>query len=448
MDHLIPGIARPLCRLSIWLLCSIATASASLAGEKLATVRASLGATGSQANNSMLTSACVNSDGRFVVFQTSASNLVPNDNNGTIDVFLRDMQRNTTECISVTPAGIPANNASTYPSISADGRYVAFSSAASDIIPGLIHVGGIYVRDRVLGITFLVSQSSTGEQGNNGSTMPSISADGQMVAFQSTATNLVPGDTNGVSDVFVREISAGVTIRVSTSSTSVQANGQSQNCAISGDGRFIGFDSAANNLVSSDTNSNYDVFVRDLVLGTTECVSLSMTGSTGNGYSNFLYSSLSYDGRFVTFPSGADNLVSGDLNGFQDVFVRDRLLNTTRRISVGLGGQEANEYSLSPSISADGRSLSFISLASNLIANDTNSERDAFWTDLQTGQIIRESVSSTNAQSNGVTFFGAMSRDGKYVVFLSVATNLVVGDTNNYQDVFERGPARFNKVGN
>ena len=229
------------------------------------------------------------------------------------------------------------------------------------------------------GVTSRVSVSSAGVQGNgsNGTTLvTSISADGRFVTFNSTASNLVAGDSNAVGDVFVHDRQSGATTRVSVDSAGNQANGVSTRPAISADGRFLAFESAASNLVDGDTNGVADVFVHDLQTGTTTRVSLTNTGEQANGQSFGSTAgpdlALSADGRFIAFQSRATNLVAGDTNNQLDVFVRDRTALTTTRVSVSSGGAQSGPpipvIDASPAISADGRFVAFTSGASNLVA--------------------------------------------------------------------------------
>jgi archaellum component FlaF (FlaF/FlaG flagellin family) len=206
----------------------------------------------------------LSANGLYVAYESSATNLVPGDVNGLKDIFVRDLQSGTTELVSLATGGAQGNGFSDYPSISADGRYVAFESTASNLAPGDTNtLPDLFVRDRQNGTTELVSVDSGGVQGNNVSEGPAISADGRYVAFQSDATNLVPGDTNSVTDVFLRDRQAGTTERVSVDSGGVQGNHISYLASISGDGRYVGFGSYSSNLVSGDTNGFQDVFVRD-----------------------------------------------------------------------------------------------------------------------------------------------------------------------------------------
>jgi hypothetical protein len=228
-----------------------------------------------------------------------------------------------TDQVSVASDGTRGNFGSFTPAISADGRYVAFESNASNLVEGDTNrFVDVFVHDRESGATERVSVDSDGNEGNGFSSSPSISAGGRYVAFQSAASNLIEGDTNGASDVFVHDRDTGITERVSVDSDWGEGNAGSFGPAISADGRYVAFQGSASNLVPDDTNAETDVFVHDRETGATERVSLASDGAEGNRSS--FASSLSADGRYVAFASLASNLVPGDTNGLQDVFVRDR----------------------------------------------------------------------------------------------------------------------------
>jgi Tol biopolymer transport system component len=240
----------------------------------------------------------------------------------------------------------------------------------------------VFVRDRVAQVTRRVSVGPGGRQGNSSSSSPAISADGRFVAFRSYASNLVPGDTGGLADVFVRDRRLQVTWRVSVGPGGQQANASSFGTpAISADGRLVAFESFASNLVPGDTNGHPDVFVRDRVAQLTRLV-----GPGGHK------AALSAHGRFVAFSSYASNLVAGDTNHSLDMFVRDQRAHVTWRVSVGPGGQQANNNSYFPAISADGRFVAFQSFASNLVAADTNGLADVFVRDRKAHVTRRVSV--------------------------------------------------------
>jgi Tol biopolymer transport system component len=347
----------------------------------------SLSSSGEQGNGDSaagwLREVSISADGRFVSFPSAASNLVPGDANGFCDVFVRDRELGTTELVSLSSLGEQGNGDSgeAYSggvSISADGRFVAFCSSATNLVPGdTIRNSDIFVRDRLLALTELVSVSSSGKQVAEESEAPSISGDGRLVAFCSWANNLVPGDINAYGDVFVRDRLTGITERVSVSSEGIQGNHESGYPSISADGRYVAFDSYAWNLVPGEVNDRVrDVFVRDRLTGTTELMSLSSGGEHGNEDS--YRPSISADGRFVVFDSVANNLVAADDNYEWDAFLRDRMARTTELVSLSSCGEQGDDPSYSPCISADGRFVAFCSWADNLVADDTNGLLDAF----------------------------------------------------------------------
>ncbi len=517
-----------------------------------------------QTNDSDSYAASISSDGRFVAFASTASNLVSGDTNNASDIFLRDRQTSQTTRISVTSGGQQANGASSSPQISADGRYVTFVSAATNLVSGdTNNKQDIFVRDTQLGVTYRIPSSGTS---NNLSDNPDISADGNYVVFQSLSSDLVGGDTNTSMDVFVAQRSSftpatatpptptitgvpsmtplptgtlgagtlncnpnGSMVSASVNSNNLQALGDSRSEVISANGQYVAFVSFATNLVPNDTNGIPDVFRFDRSTCTTIRVSEAPDGTQGNG--NSAAPSISADGRYVAFDSFSSNLVSGDTNGQWDVFVRDLQLNTIKRIQIVpnnstyatsgfpsisddgiyvtfqsmLGNNTQVEvYNLSTdqrvtvstegrnatisgdgryiafitdlnlvsgdtlnntdiyvydrqtqqydritpdgavfstyraSISYDGRYVTFMSGASTVIQGDTNGYPDIFLRDRQLGQTTRVSLANDGAQANQGSYDATISGDGHYVVFTSYATNLVAGDGGNFLDVFVR----------
>ncbi|MFD1281513.1 Hint domain-containing protein, partial [Methylobacterium goesingense] len=399
---------------------------------------ASDGTQGTSVSQTAATGSQVSADGRYVVFQSLATNLVAGDTNAQQDVFVKDTLTGTVTLVSTSSAGVQGNSTSNTASISADGTRVAFQSSASNLVAGDTNgQQDIFVKDLTTGTTTRVSTDSTGAQTTSGtSTTPSISADGTRVAFQSGATNLVAGDTNGLTDVFVKNLTTGTTTRVSTDSAGAQVNGTSNNASISADGTRIAFQSIANNLVVGDTNSLTDVFVKDLTTGNTTLVSTDSTGAQASSISS--NASISADGTRVAFQSTATNLVAGDTNGATDVFVKDLGTGTTTRVSTDSTGAQATGGggSTGASISADGTRVAFQSTATNLVAGDTNNTTDAFVKDLSTGTTTRVSTDSTGAQVGSSSNTPSISGDGTRVAFQSNATNIVTGDTNGFTDVF------------
>jgi hypothetical protein len=422
-----------------WLIVLIAVLSMCVipaGAEAQTTTRVSVSTGGMQGNEGGSLFPFISATGRFVAFESTSSNLVLGDTNG-LDVFVHDRDTGQTTRVSVSSLGSPGNNSSYSGPLSADGRFVAFRSWASNLVPGDTNgAQDIFVHDRQTGETTRVSVSSSGAQGNGDSWFQvCLSDDGRFVGFMSYASNLVPGDTNGALDIFVHDRQTDQTTRVSVSSSGTQGNGPSWFPSISADGRFVAFNGGASNLVGGDTNGLYDAFVHDRQTGQTTRISIASSGAQSNGDS-WNPTSISADGRFVAFNSEASNLVVGDTNGFQDAFVHDRQTGQTTRVGVSSSGAQGNSHSYCTAISADGRSVAFFSEASNLVVGDTNGFEDAFVHDRQAGQTTRVSVSSSGAQTNGSSgTSNSISSDGRSVPFYSVASNLVPGDTNGW-DIF------------
>jgi Tol biopolymer transport system component len=373
----------------------------------------------------------ISADGRYIAFNSNASNLVAGDTNETQDVFVRDTVTGTTSRVNVSSSGAQADLSSDDATISGDGRYVAFSSNATNLVPGDTNDSqDVFVRDTTTGTTALVSPFGYACV---------ISGDGRYVAFVSGAA-LVPDDTNDNYDVFLRDTVTGTTSRASVDSNGVQGDGSSssnESPAISADGRYITFESWASNLVAGDTNGTNDVFVRDTVAGTTSRVSVDSTGIQADLASGD--PAMSADGRFVAFESRASNLVAGDTNGAYDVFVRDTVAGTTSRVSVDSTGAQANDGSVSDAISADGRYVTFTSVATNLVAGgDTNDSGDVFVRDTLLGTTARVSVDMVGAEADGSSGSSVISADGRYIAFESNAQNLIVGHTAYWEQVYVR----------
>ena len=403
----------------------------------LTTTRVSISSAGAEGNNES-NFPTLSYDGRYVVFESLASNLVPNDNNADYDVFVHDRQTGQTQRISVNSSGQEGNGKSWAPVISYTGRYVAFSSFASNLVSNDTNNGSdIFVVDRDTSSMQRVSVSSNEAQAGGGSHDPAISDNGHYIAFYSSATDLVAGDTNSKIDVFVRDIVAGETWRVSISTNGAQGNDNSWgNVSISGDGRRVGFASWASTLVPNDTNGTSDAFVRDWYNGWTAIASISPTGEIGNGFSD---GTISGNGRYMAIGSDASNLVSGDTNGHKDTFVHDLDTGLTERVSVSSSGQQANYNAGAPAISTGGRLVMFHSGASNLVSGDTNGHEDVFVHDRFTHRTSRVSIATNGTQGNANSLYLlAFSGDARFVAFSSTASNLVANDGNGVLDVFVR----------
>jgi Tol biopolymer transport system component len=400
------------------------------------TTRASVDSKGKEASlsSAVIYGRSISADGRFVTFQSKHAFVEP-DTNKYPDVFVHDRQTGETKLISIDGNG--AAGTGDQPAISADGLHVSFTSYGYSLVHNPTSgTYDVYVRDHEHGVMTLASVNSAGQAGNSASYFSSISGDGTQVAFQSYATNLASGDTNGANDIFVRDLQHSLTTRVSVATNGAQANAQSFHAAISADGRHVAFASDATNLVPGDTNGTQDVFVHDRGSGATGRVSVDSSGAQASGRST--HPVLSADGRFVAFVSEAPDLVAGDTNGAADVFVHDRQSGQTRRVSIGPSGLQSTAPSGTPAISADGSRVAFQSDASNLVLGDTNGATDAFLHDLATGRTERLSVDSDLVQGNGPSGMPSLSADGRLAAFQSGASNLIMGDTNGVPDVFVR----------
>ncbi len=377
-------------------------------------------------------------DGVAGVFTSEAANLVDGDTNAKADVFVTDAATGAVERASVASDGTQANDASAFGSLSDGGRYVAFTSLAGNLVAGDTNgVRDVFARDRQSGTTERVSVASDGSQATGYSSYgysygTAISADGRYVAFASESANLVADDTNGARDVFVHDRDTGVTERVSVAGDGTQGNGRSSNSwscqdvAISADGRYVAFGSAATNLVVGDTNYSDDIFVHDRDTGVTERVSVSSAGVQGDRRSgdqtcrgsSYSYGqasptlALSGDGRHVVFISGATNLVPGDTNtgtdwedpgyGTPDVFVHDRDTGTTTRVNVASDGSQSSS-AWSVSVRADGGLVGFLSGATFGDPYDTNATMDAFVHDMASGETRRVSLGAGGAELQGAS---------------------------------------------
>ncbi len=390
----------------------------------------------------------ISSDGRYVTFTSGASNLVPGDNNNKTDVFVADQQTGAVTLVSVNKAGTGSANApSQRPVLSADGRYVVFDSYATDLtgIPDNNNGGtDVFERDLQSGTTTLVSINSSGTATGSGpSSSPVVSPDGRFIAFSSNSPDLTTNSGSypyGSWDVFLRDMANATTTLVSVAPDGSPGNAWSGNYHVTPDGRYVVFQSYSSNLVSGDTNNASDIFVRDLVNGTTTLVSVNSAG-TGPGNGNSINPDITPDGRYVVFESNASNLVSGDTNGATDVFVRDLLTGKTTLVSVNQAGTASgNGTSQHPSISANGRYVAFDSSASNLVSGDTNGATDVFVRDLVAGTTTLVSVNSVGTVSaNGTSQYPVLSPDGRYAVFESYAGNLVSsGPNSSYEHVYLR----------
>jgi len=391
-----------------------------------ATERMSIASSGEQGNDHSdgnTWGSAVSADGRFVVFNSAASNLVVGDTNAYWDLFLRDRRMGTTERISVGTEGDEIG-ATGRPAISADGRFVVFPSPR-----------GLLLRDRSSGTTESAATTSVGLTVDGQA--PAISADGRFIAFSAFASSVVAGDTNGGTDVFVVDRQTGEIERVSVPYAGGQAAQGGAGAAISADGRYVAFESRSPDLVAGDTNGTWDVFVYDRQADTIARASVEAPGAGSGNASGSNDPAISADGRFVAFASAEANLVPADTNRQGDAFVRDLWNGTTERVSVTSAETQANRDSKYPAISADGRYVYFQSMATNI--SSSGGFMGLFRRDRTDGVTKMVSRNSGGVPANGHSYIGgtgSITADGQSIVFSSDATNLVAADTNARRDVF------------
>jgi Tol biopolymer transport system component len=336
--------------------------------------------------------------------------------------------------VSESSSGAPADSETplwSMPSISADGRYVAFDSNAGNLVGGAD--GGVFVRDTRSGSISAVSVRSDGSVDDFADT-PAISGNGRFVAFVSDDPLHAPDGNGNFYQVFVRDLATGRTTRVSSKTNGNQGTDDSGAPSLSHDGRYIAFESDSGGLVTGDGNDSTDVFVRDQFAGTTRRASVTSTGE--ESYTGGEDPSISSDGRYVAFAS-TDELVPTDTNGTSDVYVRDLQAGTTTLASVTSGGALSNNWSESPRISGNGRYVAFVSRATNLDGIvDTNNATDVFVRDLVARTTWRVSMSSTYRLAHGAATAPTISGDGRFVSYESTAPDTVGGDTNGAADTF------------
>jgi Tol biopolymer transport system component len=409
-----------------------------LAGATLpATIqRVSVSSSGAEAVGTS-TYAWLSENGRFVSFLSSAGNLVPGDTNGANDGYLHDTVLGTTVRVSVGSGGVEGTGATFSVSTSGTGRYVVFSSTAPNLVPGDTNaLEDVFVHDTYAGTTKRVSVNNGGLEGNNASTTAFMSPDGRFFAFTSLAT--LDTDGSAFSDIFLRDEQLGTTRLESVDSGGLQASGNSSQVALSADASVIAYQSIAGNLVPGDTNGVNDIMVRNRPLGITFAASARDLTTTNYGNAASNNPSISGDGRYVVFETASANLIGSDANAVVDIYLRDTATNRTLRISEALGGGDADFGSFFGSISADGRFVAFASAATNLTPDvKTNGgAADIFVRDWQTGATARLSQDVNGVDGDNNSNNPRISADGRYVVFESLSSNLVPNDTNGLQDVF------------
>jgi hypothetical protein len=404
------------------------------------TERVSVDSNGVEADGGDTEDPSITPDGRYVVFFSAADNLVTGDTNTSQDTFVHDRQTGVTERVSVDSNGGEVDSHAGGNTISDDGRYVAFQTRANGLAPGDTQSDGdTFVHDRQTGDTEIVSVDSSGNHGDGESvSLPVISGDGRYVTFTSTSTNLVADDLNGEYDVFVHDRQTGMTERVSVDSNGAEGDSSAFVSSISSDGRYVIFDTRSQ-LVPNDSEDYTDVYLHDRQTGDTERVSL--TSNEEQGGDDSFYGHITDDGRYVVFESRATNLApGGDTNGdVEDIFVRDRQTGTTELVSIDSDGDQGSDESARSGISSDGRYIVF-GTASSLVPEDTGSFNDVYRHDRMTGITQRASVSSSAVAGNNDSWSSEsdanITADGRYIAFGSDASNLVPGDTEGFRDAF------------
>lgn len=382
----------------------------------------------------------ISSDGTKVAFVSVASNLVSVYLNDEYHVFVKDLLSGATTLVSAAADGTPGVGESSVPQFSPDGTKVAFQSYASNLVAGDTNgQSDIFVKDLVTGVVVRVSVNASGTEGNGESYLPRFSPDGSKVLFSSDASNLAPGHAADGSALFLKDLSSGVLTPISVAEDGTPADRNSGVGRFSADGAFVIFESDASNLVANDTNDRRDVFIKHLATGAVTRISVSADGAEGNGSS--FGGEISPDGTKATFYSSASNLVPGDTNGVSDTFVADLSTGVIVRVSEAQGGTQANGASAVGTFGPDGTEVLFSSNASNLVPGDTNGVRDIFARHLGTGAVRRVSVSAAGTQSNGESLVSEWSIDGSVWLFVSRASNLVADDTNGALDVFVKDAA-------
>jgi len=419
----------------VWLLVAVAPTNAQIE-------RISVADDGAQANADSY-EAAISDNGSIVAFRSNADNLVADDTNDWTDVFVRDLAAGTTIRVSLQPEGSETPAYSRLPSVSDDGGIVAFE--------GRVATSGVTltaVYDATAGtVEHLLPREVSGSPSRpiKARLQPALSGNGRFVAFHSKSTFQdaypasvrPPDDDNNVTfDVFVFDISTDPRPpleRVSRDSSGDEGRGDSASVTLSDDGNVVAFHSYADDLVADDLNGHQDAFVRFRDAETTLMVSVTPSGLPGNGGS--LRPFISGNGDFVAFRSQASDLVAGDTNGHWDIFVRDVTTDTTERVSIASDGTESNHDSFEPGLSDDGRFVVFRSMAANLVPGDANARADVFVHDRATGATARVSKPVTG-ESDGHSYNPVISGDGAWIVFESDATHLVADDTNGARDIF------------
>ena len=375
-------------------------------------------------------------DGTRAAFH-SDSELAFADENGFTDVYIRDVSTGKTRLASIRNNGSDANGSSDGPAISGNGRVIAFKSLATNLVRNDENgAADIFVRDLAARKTERVSIATNGTEAGDVENQPALSFTGRFVAF-ATASQLVAKDDNHVSDVYLRDRKAKKTRIISVDSNgNSTTDGNSLFPTLSRSGRYVAFESDSDDLIPNDENNSTDIFRRDRKTGKTRRLSVATNGSQLAG--NSVYASISADGHLIAFQSGAEFSPDDD-NGYDDVYLRNMNSGTTSFISRTHDGEDGDQESLYPSLSANGRMVGFYSFATNLFPDFETPLYTAYVFDRVTGNLKMVDRDSNGVPGDGVSWVCGMSADGRFVMLSSEST-LVVNDENNVADIFRRGP--------
>jgi Tol biopolymer transport system component len=377
----------------------------------------------------------ISDDGTVVAFRSKARNLDPADTDGIFDIYAKNLITGDIALASITSTGTKSDGTSEQPTLSANGSLVAFQTKASNLAPNDLDTNSdIYVKDLATGALTLVSQTKSGTKSNGVSDEPDISADGTVVSFRSTATNLDPADPDLVPDVYEKNLITGDISLVSANGTGVKGNAHSGRPSLSSDGSLVAFRSRSTDLLAADTDSAFDIYLKNMSTGALRLVSADANGVDGDGASTTPM--ISSDGTLVAFRSSASNLVSADTDAIYDIYAKNMANGAVALVSTTAAGTKSNGSCVNPSLSADGTAVAFGTFATNFDPRDTDTYQDAYVKDLSSGTLVLASVSAAGTKGNANTLFPWISGNGSRVVFRSDASNLVAADTDHTGDVY------------
>lgn len=410
--------------------------------------RISVNNSGTQANGNSAYPA-ISANARYVAYTSDATNIAANDTNNRGDVFVYDRALATVEIVSRFPGDIQPNAHCFFDphGISSDGQYVTYVNPATNWPGG--NASGfkqVYLYDRVAHETTLVSRTAAGQAANGDSTQARMSNDGRFVVYLSAATDIVniSGDTSDA-DVFLYDRELGTTECISLDGNGDSPDGWASYASVTSDGRYIAFTSDCDALTANDNNQLEDAYVKDRQTGALAVITKSAAGGASNGVTYDCV--ISGDGQFACLNSKATNLeTSGLATGIHNIFLWSRQSDAIQLISKGFGGAAPDNYSMYCSISSDGRIVLFMSLATNLTSTPQTQVQGTYIYNNETGELTRASQTLDSTEANGLSFHGSVSADGNTVAFMAYATNLVANDTNNSNDIFVLGP-RYTSFG-